>query len=324
MKRKLAYFAVVLLYWQVTAQAQVSEIGPSGDASGMKDAQTVQAALDGGGLVVLSGPYWIDKPLTYGSAAKPAQLSGKGPTSIYYVGPLIESAAINVAGTGSSLRNLSLFCGYKSRGVRCQVTSSNVASDLRIREARQIALDMHDCWGGNLRDIQIWGCHGTALRAYRCNAARYEAVHINGCNLFWHSAADKNKELWEYGGDNGMAATRTKYKADCLEDWATEDEIPVVDRACIAILGDTMGIAFNQLRMEPVACADYPAVSCHASTARFSQVYFESGYFNDALFQVTGTADGLAGANVTFEYIATNWNAKPPAFAVKLLGTRRT
>jgi hypothetical protein len=286
-------------------------------ASGTNDTTAIQDALTAGKRVLLSGTYIVDTVLTM---ATPAGLIGVGPTAtIHYIGGAsTTSALVTVSGTGARVQNIILYCYFKSRGIRfVNCYYDHTADNVWSRDTRQVGMDFDNCYGSRFSNMKISTCRGMAMRTLTCNTTTFEHLNITGCTLFWHldeianenwMTAAKNITLWEYGSANGIAATRTQYGANCVEDWPTTDTgvagyVPTTNRGTIGMIQPESLVKFSHVTMESCANADYPAIYCGGTQTQLMHGYFEGSYYRERMISVPGTANGFVGANFIAEDI---------------------
>jgi len=152
-------------------------IPPTNDPE--QDTAAIQAVLDARGIALLDGKYRLARPLV---VRGPARLQGWPHAIITYSGAKLEEPVIAASGANAMVRDLHVYCQHRSAGLSFTgVTYDLIASGIRVYDAAGIALDLHDCWGGNMRDVLITTAHGQAIRSHRCNSVHYDNLAINGC-----------------------------------------------------------------------------------------------------------------------------------------------
>lgn len=254
--------------------------------TGGDNTQALQDALAAGACVRLNGDYYTAEPLV---CQTPAKIEGDPIGRIFYKGPQTDDYVLTVKGQGAWLRGVTVWCEYRSRGIKFESDwYTDIGQSVRVYRARQLALDLVDCWAGNMRDFQAVQCRGVGMRTYRCNSTSYDRFRF------------------------------------CLQDLTGDDwpaEIPADERAVIVLQPPQDLTRFTNLLLEPCDTGVYPLVSCRTETTRLSQVRIEGGSCSGTLVHVHG--DGWKqGANVTLE----DWwigNKTPAECLVRLTGQTR-
>jgi hypothetical protein len=203
-----------------------------------------------------------------------------GVAIVSYNGPPISVACLNATGTASTIQNIHLYCNRKCRGIRFDgATYATIASNVRIYDAVEVALDVNDCWGGNMRDVVVFGCDGIAIRTRRCNSVHYDNLRIANCTL---------GERWPSG-------------------------IAERDKAAVSITGATDLNLWTNVLFEPVYCGNYPAVAATWHMSRMQNVRFEGGSFSGPMVRLQNTQpdDSRSARNITFEQVSIT--SKQPA-----------
>jgi hypothetical protein len=144
-----------------------------------QDTAAIQAVLDARGIALLCGKYRLARPLV---VRGPGRLQGWPHSVLTYSGAKLGEPVIAAKGANAAVHNLHLYCQHRAAGVSfAGVTYDLIASGIRVYDAQGVALELHDCWGGNLRDVLITTAHGQAIRSFRCNSVHYDNVAINSC-----------------------------------------------------------------------------------------------------------------------------------------------
>ena len=153
---------------QTVDASDVEYVAPSGNIT--TDTANLQAAIDrlvrprseqNQGKLVLSGRYWLNKPLRVGDpAARTVCIEGISQTQIIYYGPKTDEPMLSFVGTGLGrfprLTQVVLRCESRCRGVAMQDQQYQLlAQDVEILDARQLALKLERCWGSTLERVAI-------------------------------------------------------------------------------------------------------------------------------------------------------------------------
>ena len=140
--------------------------------NGSDDTHTLQADLDSGACVRLNDNYKITAPLV---VKAPARLEGDPGASILYRGGTTDRPAVTCVGQGAKVSQLTIWCQYHCRGVRFEKCwYDHIAAGLRIYDARQLTLDLEDCYNGNMTDVRLFNSRGPAFRARHSNSVFWE------------------------------------------------------------------------------------------------------------------------------------------------------
>lgn len=308
------------------------------------DTEALQTALssandaesDGKKTIFINGDFVVNDVLAVGLMVR---LVGMPFATITYAGSTVTTYLVTVTGTlwpsdnpaymhafetGSCVQNIRLICDYKCRGLKyekCFYSKGPIASNVQIEKARQLALDVIDCWGSVLEDVSINYCKGISVHTNSCNSTRINRLRLKYCYLFW--LASGSAEIWEYAATHTIAETRTEYAGTILEDWPAE--IDEADRACIVIDTAENILVFDGLLFEPVATGDFPTIACKGGGVVFSNVYFEAGYHNatGCLWRITGTGY-THGTHCQIENVFVTVHASTPVgYVCQLVGTTR-
>jgi hypothetical protein len=228
--------------------ADVIHVAPTGNAN--LDADAIQAAIDKlsystavmrQGRVTLSGKYWLNKPLRIGkwaesgnSGIRTVDIEGLSQTDLCYMGQLTDQPIITVDGGGrgrtARLSNLFIDCGFKCRGPLLRRQCYTVClRDCYILYARQVGLDLCQCWGSVLDSVHVVDSHGILYRS-TSGSMSVRDCRFQGKGLWFGDGRDnaKNVEINRYEMANGVAATKAKYGTDYSEDWPPEDDAVVM------------------------------------------------------------------------------------------------
>lgn len=291
--------------------------------SGVDDSAALQAAIDAKQWVFLSGVYTIKTPLT---VIAPARLIGaSGQATIHYAGAPTNRPVITVDGANgesTGLHNLIVYGYHKARGVKfyrcCQ---PNSASNIWIRDAITVGLDLVDCWVGRFSGIRVSTCRGVTLRTYRFNNGVIDGLDISSCSAFWPTdmttptaANSANIAMTRYMCEHGIVAARAHYGAELHESWPTlttkptgveaadsDAWVPEANRALIVLLqGSTQ--RFTNVTVQASYCGDFPVIHSQAQGARFEQFYTEYVWCKDAAVVLDGhSPNGWGACNHTFQ-----------------------
>lgn len=231
----------------------------------------------------LNGDYYTTSPLV---VRTPGKLEGDPIGRIFYKGPLTDEPLITVIGQGAWLRRITAWCEWRCRGIKfAQDWYTEIGESVRVYRARQLPLDLVDCWYGHIRDFMAVQCRGIGMRTYRCNSANYD--HFRFCQQ-------------DLTGDD------------------FPNEIAGDERAVLVLQPPQDLTRFTNLLFEPCECGPYPLVSCRTQTTRLGQVRVEGGSCAGPLVRIHG--DGWKqGAAVTLE----DWeigNKTPAECLVQLSG----
>ena len=275
--------------------------------SGGDDTKALQEVFadDAIRVVGLSGNYNTSEPLVM----RGKSLFVAPQTMLTYRGKQTDDYLLSFYGAfnAGTLSNLGLYCDHKCRGALFSYCTHNrVVDGLLVTRARQVAVDVVDCWGSSFQNVSILKSHGIGLRTHRCNSSSFSQIQVS-CMCFWHvDASDdfnhpKNIDLWSFASANGLDAARAKYGAALVEDWPDPSDATVLDtantpiqtaasdRACM-IVGTDCGeqdlTRMTQVMLEPNACADYPVVSIRAYNTILDTVRFEGGYHRESLIEI--------------------------------------
>lgn len=279
------------------------------------DTAAIQSALAAAALaeprtVVLSGDFRVSDTLVVPTVVR---LVGDPYARISWYGSATSNPIVSVTGTRAELKNLRLYCRYLSRGIKCYQAwygQDYLLDHIAINDSTELALEMIDCWGSNIQNLNILNSHGVAIRQHRCNSTHYNNVRIGSQMLFWHTngaasgsfAQADNVAMWEYANTHTLAQTRTNYGADCLEDWPSTDDVAAADRAVIVIDDEQDLTTWTNLLLEPCATGELPLMSIQCTTSAFRNIRMEGGYHNTTskLIRVVGD-NWKKGTNLTFD-----------------------
>lgn len=263
----------------------------SGDTTGRTDAVNLQMAIDAmdgdttreRGVLVLSGNYHIDTPLTTGSPTfahrRSCVLSGAGIATIQYVGSTTSKylwSAFSGAGMGApKINNVVLDCGWKCRGVLLsQVTYSPLLDHVYIAHPREVGLDLVNCWGSAMEHVRVFAPRGVGIRTITMESHHWSHVSVSNGNVSLHANGGTNTAaLQQYEFEHGRAAARSKYGGDYRESWPDPADQSVKDyqgnpvqtkeddRGLIVVKGSCGASTWNGLLTENNYCGDYPLVA---------------------------------------------------------------
>lgn len=226
-------------------------VPPSGDATGATDVAAIQAAITAlevagyygdPGVVVLSGTYYINAPLTGGSATGYAIcIHGSPKAQINWVGSTVSTYMLTMNGYYGRgwlpvLKDLMFDCDYKTRGVFLRgLVDQCLLSRIYIRDAIEVAIDAISCWGSSIEYVTCNACVGIGLRTQDFNRGYIRQLKIRGYGCYHSSGithAD-TKTLWKYEIDNTRDTETTGsvdyYGADYISNWPAVDDTTVTD-----------------------------------------------------------------------------------------------
>ena len=269
----------------------ITYVPASGDTTGRTDAAAIQMALDAmdgdtaleRGVLVLSGNYHVDTPLTTGSPQFSHQrgcvLSGAGTASIKYVGPTTSKylwSAFAGAGMGApKASNVVLNCDWRCRGVLLsQVTYSPLLDHVYIAQPREVGLDLVNCWGSAMEHVRVFAPRGVGIRTITMESHHWRHVSVSNGNTVIHANGGPNTaDLQQYEFEFGRQAAQTKYGANYRDYWPDPNDQSVKDyqgtpvqtkeneRGLIVVKGPCSASTWHGLLTENNYCGDYPLVA---------------------------------------------------------------
>lgn len=226
-------------------------VGPSGDVTGATDTAAIQAQLTAlavagyygnPGVIVLSGTYYINAPLTGGSATGYAIcIHGYPKAQINWVGSTVSTYMLTMNGYYGRgwlpvLKDLMFDCDYKTRGVFLRgLVDQCLLSRIYIRDAIEVALDVISCWGSSIEYVTCNACVGIGMRTLDFNRGYIRQLKVRGYGCY-HSSGISHADtttLWKYEIDNTRDTETTGsvdyYGDDYISNWPAVDDTTVTD-----------------------------------------------------------------------------------------------
>jgi hypothetical protein len=233
------------------------------------------------GVLGLSGEYYTtEAPLQLGGNAKTTPAIDGGNSCINYVGPKTDQPVVQFGLPGHSpgiahcclMRDLIVNANRKARGVRFQQHPyHNLAENLCVYAARQVAVDAIDCWGAYMRGITAWLTHGISLR-------------LVGSGVF---RCDGLLRVYSYPDDFPPADDQTtkRYNGSLVQ-------TPEANRAAIVIAGNKTTLA--SVCLESMKFGALPLIYSWAGNV-IEQAHFEANECTNAYIVVDGSNEVWGG-----------------------------
>jgi hypothetical protein len=284
--------------------AAVAPVLPSGDAT--TDTAAIQAALDAGGAVLLTGNYRLNGTITI---PETSSLIGLAKASIIWLGGTTSNYMIVVDGQRRSyaLENIWVYGSNTCRNILFdRVWYSPLYRNVRVRGGYEVSVDFIDCWGSHGTDLLVYDFEGIGVRMHRCNSSTFTVMNLQGgADTNWPSAVDTT--VTDYRGE--YVRTVATRRAPLVI--AAEDTDAVVKQ-------DTT--LFNTLIFESNVYTSKPLIDGNYSSSRFSNMRFEANESTGPLIKCHGGVgiNGLWGSCNTFDGILLMGIVADPSAIVEL------
>ena len=174
--------------------------------TGGDDTSALQQAIDGVsfptsdgrvGQVELDGYFQFSKPLVIGAEGtlKPVALVGVGQSHLRWTASTTSDYAIRYWGEGRAfvprISNVFLDCNRKCRGILLKHAAyAGGMHNVSIHNAREVGLDLVDCWGSECTHLVFSAVDGIAIRGVGFNNCVLRTIKISGKGESWPDPAD--------------------------------------------------------------------------------------------------------------------------------------